>query len=82
MIDQIIKVTLDIVHEGMKHWNEAQRTRFMDQHFSILKKIEKFRARQFPNYYDSDLDFSKKELITFLEAYSVELKKTNSNPSN
>lgn len=75
MIQSIINLALGICLEGMKHWNEDQRTRFNDEYYLIMKKIDAIKVKQYPYYYDSDLDLTNKELETFLKAYYNEIKK-------
>lgn len=67
----------NIIHEGMKLWNEERRTRFMDEHFEILAKLKNAENAQGSDYCDAEIDLLKEELETFLCAYHSELSEYN-----
>ena len=73
----LLSIIGQIVLTGMQLWKEDQRTRFKDKYHDILKKIEIARTKQFPNYYDVDVDISLKDLTIFLKAYHDEVSIAN-----
>ena len=73
MFDLIGKIVL----EGLQVFKEERRTRFMDKHQDILKRINKAVNSVGDDYYDSEVDLAEEELETFLKSYLSELKQHN-----
>lgn len=70
----IIGSILSIVTEGFKFFNEKQRTRFIDEHYDILKLLNVAKNKSLKNYSDSEKDKLLLKLSIFLKAYYSELK--------
>lgn len=66
----------ELVVDGVKTWKEERRTRFLDQHFEILTKLNKLKSVPTDSYRytDSAIDVSERELIIFLTSYKKELE--------
>lgn len=77
----LLPIIGELVLEGVQAWSEERRTRFMDEHHTILSKIARLKAIPVdsPRYTDSAIAVSEKQLVTFLTAYQRELKLEKSN---
>lgn len=71
----ILGSILSIVNESFRFFNEKQRTRFIDEHYKILVKLNKAKNTSMKDYSDSEKDLMLMELETFLIAFESELKR-------
>lgn len=72
------QLILSVVLEGIKAWNESQRTSFEREYHKILSKKSEAENASGEDYTDAAIDISTEEIVNLLKAYKNELTKINS----